>query len=739
MNLKMPRSIAIGVGFIISGLLGTGSALAEMVLEEVIVSAQKRDQNLNDVPIAISSLSDEALKMSGSSTLTDIVGLIPSVGYTEGSLLSAFSVRGIQTITSSPGLDDSVSVYVDGFFLGRQTAYNPELFSVERVEVLRGPQGTLFGKNTIAGAVSIITKRPSEEFEAEVQASYGLDDLHEKKLGAYLSGSLVEGKVAANLSVSSLQRDGYLRNNFLGVDHNDQDRWGVRTQLLFTPNERLEILVAGDYLKQDTQAVINQLGSGVGAVNPFFDPSAETGKFQTHFAASTPRHNDRDFPDKDEREIWGIGVTVNYEFDSDFTFTSLTGYRKVDTFWASDLDATTLDVSGTLKSTMSDYLTQEFRLTSPKYDFFDYVIGVYYFHSDIEEKGDFPIGPDFELPFVDLDLGRADLIQTFGSAKTESHAAYFHGNYHLTDSWTLTGGLRYTYEERDSVWNQDGILFIGLPNFFGVKNHIRDDDWSPTVSLSYRFNDDTTAYLKYTEGFKSGGFNMDIIGDFSDITFEPESAKTYELGFKAELFDRRARLNAAIYKTDYQDLQVYSLREVTGEIRNAGEATIKGAELELSVVLTENLLASFSTGYIDTEFDEFDDCGTVDVSFIPPVTESVDCEGNKLAGSPQKTASAAFDYRLPMGAGDFIVYAEWRYTGDTYFGVTNRDTEFVDAYSLYNARLGYSTEQWSVYLWGKNLTDEKYELTNSELPLLKQDVILWGLPRTFGLEFNYSF
>ncbi len=690
------------------------------VLEEIIVTAQKREQNLQSVPISITAFSESDIVSRGVQDFRDLTYYIPNVLLPglASNIDAGLSIRGISSDTRNTGFDSGASMYVDGVFIGRSSAFITDLGDVERFELLRGPQGTLFGKNTIAGAMNVTTRSPGNQAEGLIEVQAGNFDL--RRLRGWLGGPLNSaGTVSASVAATVADRDGFQNNVSDGRDFWEVDNQGARGKLRFTPSDRLDILLSADTFEDHSR--FNQMTpiSGLGA----------------DCCVNDPRNTDIDATGEINREFSGGMLSVEFTLNNRSRITSITGYRNNKRKFVSDDDATFQPILVTAFDDREDQLTQELRYSSPDDRKVWYVIGLYYFDQEVtsdRESNAGIIGPDCPQCFapVPLQIALDSLINT------RAWALFGQADWNLGDRAVLTAGLRYTDERRDL----DFFDLRGLPPFgiisLDTTDSISDSDPSWTIGLSYNFSDRTMGYVKASRGFKSGGFNADYIGS-PELRFEPEHATTYEGGIKFQGLNDRLRLNTAVFHTDYEGLQVsiFNPGDLSGfSIRNAAEATIYGLELELTATPTDAFNVSAGIGYQKAEFDEFPDAGGPGVDF----------SGNRLADAPDVTGNLGAQYTWEVAAGARI-YArgDFVYIGDYFTRNSNDALSFVDSYNTLNARVGFESSEgnWVVELWGRNLGDDLYTV-GKDRPLgglFGQDAAIYGEPRTYGVRLVAQF
>jgi iron complex outermembrane receptor protein len=717
-----------------------------LTLEEVIVTAQKREQNLQDVPIAISVVSAADIEAAGFTTLSNITRAVPNLTYVEPTapLFVEYTLRGFSTTGNNAGVDPGVGVYVDGVYLGRGVAFDGVLMDIERIEVLKGPQGTLFGKNTAIGAISIITRKPQPEFDASVQLQYGNFDLFQAQ--AYLNGSLVENTLFAKLSVNYLKRDGYL-NNTTGGSLNDADTLGARAQFLWTASADFESLFTIEASRD----------RGVANYTPVTDGEPITDDDFT-YDISIPQET----IGTTERDLFAASLQMDYGMDN-YDFVSISSYRSVDSFFETDQDYTELDALVVSRREDQNQFSQEFRIVSTGDGPLSWIAGFYYFDQDVDSASIANIGPDFLFAALGIPLVGSglcpdvlgDIGPPFGvlpcslyvdvqaDIKSKSYAGFASITYEFTDSWSFTGGLRYTKEKKELDYSQSSdeplLAFVfGFPLIPPFNDSFSDSEPSGDASLIYLINEDVSTYAKYSHGFKAGGYNATLSSSVSRIRFDPEFVDSYELGLKSSPFDKRLRLNFAAFYMDFDDKQEQQFVPGAGFVQtNAGKATSKGFEIDATALLAEGWDMAGSLGYANAKYKDFL-TGEVDENGVP-----IDFAGNDLVGAPKWTANFSTQYR--WGAfdwADVALRAEVTYQSSSYSDAQNTEEFKSDAFTLVNIRIGLNspTDTWSFTFWTNNLFKEEVWVFASPQNIPWPGRIFQPInPRTYGVEFRYNF
>ena len=719
MRLSLSTAVALVLAAPVLAHAKPADAGASSQVEEVVVTAERRETKLQQTPIAISALTSKTLTDAGITRVEDFANMLPNVYIDDRNLRGQnIAIRGISADLNNPGLDQGVGIFLDGVYLGRATAGNSNLFDLERVEVLRGPQGTLYGKNTIAGAINYITRKPTDQFQAEADVSYG--NYNAVTADAVVSGALIPGKLFASIGGSVDERDGIIKNLTTGTRLDNRNGQSGRIVLVGKPTDNLEVVVRADVARDRTHSGANEvLDNGAFTGLPFEEPAPST------------RTVHQDFDAVQNRDSWGVSGEVNWSTPAG-TLTSLTAYRGLNWHNLNDNDDTDLNILATGINEGQTQVSQEVRFASNTNGRFDYVVGAYYFHQGLNTDSHAVVGPDLG---VYPDTITADI---FARVDTDSYAAFAHGEYHFNDQWSLAAGVRYTDEEKKVVQSQIGDPYQLLQATQAPRTLTRSEgNVSPTVSLNYKANPNLFLYFTFSQGYKSGGFNI-----FSIVTpatkpsdnaeYKPESVNNFEIGLKSEFFDHRLRFNASAYYMDYKNLQENQLilTGITSQFQtsNAAKARSMGIELEVAGRPTRELQLGATYGYDDATFS----------SFAHATTTNADYTGNTLPRAPRHNASVYAELNHPLT--DQVALfgrVEASYRSRVYFGIDN--ALFQEPLTLVNARIGVQAPsgRWGVYLWGRNLGDVDYAIDKEFGAIVPgQTVESIAAPRTFGVEFR---
>lgn len=713
---------SLGASLLLAGSAGESAAQTEAdgeaLLEEIIVTAQRREQSLQSVPVAVTAISNSALRDNAVVDLGDIQSLAPNLTLHEGDARNAVVyIRGIGQVDSLAFADPGVGIYVDDVYLGRAQGAFLDVFDAERIEVLRGPQGTLYGRNTVGGAVKFVSRKPTNEVRATAGATLGGYDRIDLK--GSLSGPLVKDRLFGKIAAAVISRDGYATNSVDGEDDGDKEAFAWRASLLFTPNTdwKIEISTDGSRDHADTSRTPARETSVFGIVPPNDDP------FEI----------DADFNDLSDIDVWGMAGSISYSPQEGVTLRSISSYREMKYNTHLDLDATAFPFLGVFVFQDQNQFSQELQLLYDTGGRFDLVAGLYFFREhDITEAGVF--GP--AIAFVSNSLN--DQINL-------SYAAYGQAGYALTDRLSLIAGLRFTYEKKSfdriqEFFAADTPLVPPLGEGFRLTDIDVEDNWSnlsPKFGLEYTTDSGALIYATASRGFKSGGFDgrSNLLDDA--VPYEPETVWSYELGAKATLLGGKATLNAAAFFYDYTNLQLSSfIADEFGDFQalftNAGSAEMKGFEIEFAARPSADLTISASAGFLDGEYKLFIGPGGNDIS-----------GQRELVNAPKWTLRFAADYRLfSSDVGELTLRGDASYRSKVYPTVSSSSLLMQPGYTILNASLGFDSAngRWHLAVGGKNLTDERYRQHAFDLSdSLGYQLAYYGAPRTWYVSASLEY
>lgn len=736
-------------------LLGTTTSMAEAPsssdlkansskLEEVNVTAQKREQRLLDVPISVSVINRQQLTNSHISTLSNITGLIPNfqAGLPNGEVIPIFSIRGVSMADYSVNQSSPIGVYIDEVNLGANYTHGLSIFDLERIEVLRGPQGTLYGKNTTGGAINLISKTPDFEADGYIKLGVGNNNLRSAE-GAYET-PIIEQKLSARLAYTIEEADGYTDNHNPGKkDLSATDRHSARLVLNYQPTEQFAAILrlSTGRSSPEHQAIIPEI-SGPPA-NLFYErPSS----YDSH-------DTDANKTGRTKVKTDGGSLSLTWE-TGDVIFTSVTGIYSGEFDQQADSDGTAMQILEVDYLSELDQWSQDFRVSSQQSEPFAYTAGLYFAKEEIDTNiiYDFfhvlrAFVPDFDPPNSGFSQG-----QHYEQEK-ESRAIYGQLSYKLSTSTTLTTGLRYTEDENSQsnvntyMADYDRVPQFGLipfnapydPNAVYPKQSFTDHEWTGTVKLDHHLNDNTMAYGSYSRGYRSGAFNGSAVADPAELApVDPEYVNAYEIGVKGEQLNGRLQYSTALFYYDYRNQQFINIVGTQQLLDSAKRSRIQGAELELHALATDNLSLHFGLGIMDAEY--------TDGPFLDSQGETLDLSGNQLISAPDLNVNIAADYRIDLSHGTLNSHIDANYNDSQWFSAFNDAANYGDigesSVTLINARLEYqpANSQLTIALWGKNIGDKEYKTYAINLSdSFGYNYTMSGAPRTYGAEVSLTF
>ncbi|MDP4029288.1 MAG: TonB-dependent receptor [Gallionella sp.] len=712
---------------------------APLSLGEVVVTAQKRVQSIEEVPVSMTVVDRKTLDNSRAATLTEMQQLVPNFSIAQSLGVNTVTIRGVGGGGRNIGFDTRAGVYLDGIYMGQAQALDQSLSDIEQVEVLRGPQGHLFGRNTVAGAVNITTRAPSETFASSFRAVAGNYGTREGY--ASVSGPISD-KLLGKFSLGYEARDGFTTNLFNNRKVDDLKRASLRGQLAIQASDRLMIDLAADH------ANIRQKGIAEAATG-MFDAPLPGGLYPDHTVNynTTPYLNNR---------LSGASLTANYDMAGGRTLTAITGYRdthqnrEVDNDWSPD-DMFHVNYTDNFKQ-----LSQEIRIASPLAGPLRYVAGVYLMHEsadtyrlaitgqDTHTLVNHPLVP-VPIPFGTLlGMNPGDTIPVSGTVKTDSYALFGSLDYDLTDRLTLNLDARYTGERKSLLYNINGAASgaIGMGTAVSYTDGRSDSMLTPMAGITYALDKSLNLYGKYSTGFKSGGWNLDYltatqIADGMD--FNKETVNSYELGLKGATADRRLSYDLAVFHSTFKDFQVFQFVDLGAgttemQLKNAAKAESTGAEASLRAMLTNNLSIGGNIGILKATFNSFPGGLT---------GGGGDAAGKRLPDAPDLTAAVTVNYSMaaPSMGGRLDFYGEVSHRSKSYSNVDN--SEILDAVSsrdIVNARVSFAADQapLKLSLWARNLFNNNYTTARGR-DFFGNQFVKRGDPRAFGIDGKISF
>lgn len=724
-------------------------------VEEIVVTARKREERLQSVPVAVSAFTADMLERRGIATLADLNSSVPNLGWQSppsgGGGSSAFFIRGIGQFDFIATADQSVGLYVDGVYVARAVGALLSVVDLERIEILRGPQGTLFGRNTPAGAVQVFTQKPSfEDMEGWVEAGTGSHERIDVK--ASLNAPLA-ANAAIKLTAATLNQDGYGRSLVSGEEHNQQEDYYLRGQVRVEPSDAVRINIAADYTSRDGSfdsfkaIAIDDGDFLINVYNSMLIAQGFAPINSANFVAPGRYDTWKGTPSLDKSDIYSILGNVEWDLSDSLTVKSITGYRSLKNDTVQDFDGTPYPFVEQFVYTDSKQFSQELQLNGRFMDGrLNVVSGVFYFREHVEEfipafifagisrtgpgPFDFAFDPNVDglpLPFPPFSFVNNLNTDIAIDQVTRSYAAFGELTYAVTDTVSFTAGLRYTKDEKDLVQSYTGRGPIAV-----------DDDWSaltPRFSLSWQATDDVLAYVSASRGFRAGGFNGRESAALAPTSFDPEFVWSYEAGVKSDLLDRRLRLNLTGFYYDYKDRQGTVLRpDQTVGVGNIAAVEMYGAEVELIAVPVERLRVEGTLGLLHHEITKIDISGG-----IPGLTLD-----SNLENAPSVTASGALQYEFDLAnSGSLTLRGDITYKSKHEFLLPNYPNEGQKGYAVVNARATWLSpnENWQVSVFGKNIFDKTYRIFGENTIGFGFGIVLaqYGRPAEWGIDVKYRF
>ena len=751
------KKLLIGTGA--AALMWTGAASAQTDaqpqeedatarLESIVVTAQKRAENVQDVPISITALSSAALEKQRVDNITSLDNLVPSlrIASADAAANPKIFIRGAGLNDFNPTSSSGVGLYADGVYIGSPLAQFAAFYDLDRVEVLRGPQGTLYGRNTTGGAINVIAKKPTFTPEGYASVEYGSFDALEATFG--VGGPVVGDKLAFRLAGQYAEDEGYSTNTVTGNKVNNAERYAMRGSLLYTPDDRTDVLF--------TMNTFTNLG---GVVQPksrqLFpaDPAAAgpdgvcaPGFYRSGLCTDAlgfadtdpdPYHITADFEGKDKVSLWSAALTVDREIGDRLTLTSITAYQDVERKAHENTDSSPLQMIEAYYFNDQKQFSQELRLASDG-DKLKWVLGAYYMNDETTSDSAYDIlrelRPLFVSPSNPTGASPEDSVIFLGypyTQKTDSYAVFGQADYEIAPRLFLTAGLRWSADEKSMDYSTVAEQAITLFTYEADKTF---SDWSGKLGLKYDLTDTTNIFASYSRGYKSGGFfggNAD-----SPEQIEPynnETVDAFEVGSKSDLLGNRLRMNLSGFYYDYQDIQAYSTVERGGltvqVLDNAASSEMYGAEAEFVARPVANLDLSLGLAWLHAEYGDYQSLGD-------------DYSGNTMPQSPEFSLTSRASYTFDLDSGFQITPSiDASYRSKVYFDSTNRERLSDPELWLLGAELAVLSPDGHIEggLWGRNLTDEAYLTSANPIDSLGVDLLTYSRPRSVGVFLRYRY
>ena len=675
------------------------------LIEEVVVTARKRAENLQETPISISAFTAAGLEQRQIDNISQVASFTPNLIFDTSSALSgtkssaSIFIRGVGQTEFSLNTDAGVGLYLDGVYISRSVGAVLDIIDVERVEVLRGPQGTLFGRNTIGGAISLTSKKPTEELSGDIDVTIGRYDRLDVKAKVNIP---ITDKFFAAFSAASFKRDGYIDRPLLGDETGEDDSLAAQAIFRWLPTDDLEFNLNIDATRERETSCCGELvatypNSALAGINNAGRVSSDPLIFDDRQLPNSKFDDNSTFDVPSDLDLWGVGLTGEWTINEHLSVKSITAYRDLDSVNGRDADHSPVLLAHTIDIFDHEQFSQEFQLQGSSYgDRVKWITGLYYF----AEEG---------LNVNDVDFGSLVHLVSGGEVDNNSYAVFAQTTYDVTDKLSITAGVRWTKDTKR--FKPDCCQFIISSNSFAPGTPILPDgeqsetikEVLPMINIAYQWTEGFMTYLSYSEGFKSGGFTQRVFPPRMHVpSFDPEFVEVYEAGFKWSGLDGRIRVNGAAFFTDYTDLQVTVFDGIAPVTQNAAAAEVEGFELELLAVPLDRLTVEVGIGYLDAEYTE-----------VNPAATEIDLSKD-LVNTPELSVNFGLQYNFDLkGKGTLTPRIDWFYKADYYNDALNSKALYQDSYDLVNASISFENLEgkWQIILSGKNLTNERYITT----------------------------
>jgi len=713
---------------------GTAETQGNAGLQEIIVTAQKRAENLQDVPIAVTAISGDDLTARGISDVQAFARLVPNMAFSNNYGETRITLRGLsfQDLATQGG-EPRVAYHVDGAFLAESGDIGGTFYDIDRVEVNRGPQGTLFGRNAIAGTVNVITRQPTDSLSGYLNTEIG--SYSTTNLDGAISGPLADG-VSGRIAFQTRNHAGYDFNVPNNIDINNQSTQAFRGKLRFDPSENFTAVLSADYFQERDRDGPLLVGGAVAGATPL----AVTLGGQV--SDGNPRHDFSGLLPYTRKTSYGFSLDTKLNLGNDYSLASLTAYHHSYFDYIYDDEASTLALIRSNSSELAGQLTEELRLNK---DFTrgNFTVGAYFYGQNYEMSTINPFyGPAaaaIGIPGA-LASGYSQGFTLGGNVNTRSEAAFGQFTYNLTDTTALIAGARYSWEKKQKFneFFDFDVATLFNPNFVNtaptLSGSVSYNNFSPRVTLEQKLGPDQSIYVTFAKGFKAGGFNLGGLAP----AYQPETLTDYEAGVKLDLFDRKLRFNGAGFYYDYKNQQEVVALQTSNEFINAASSKLYGAEFELTAIPVHGLELDASAAFLHSEFTGFNTFNPTD-----PGLGTISLAGKRLPFTPKYTLGYGAQYTFDTNVGAFTVRADGRSNSQVYFDQFNTEVNSERASTIGNASIGWKdvNDHLAVTAFVKNIADGLY----------KNGTFVGGgaigfpingsydPPRTYGVQFGVKF
>lgn len=774
-------AIGVVLNFLVAGECGAAESGTRGRLEEIVVTAQKRQQDIQDVPISMTALTSDFVLDAGLIDLDVIMQYAPnvSVNTNTDTRNTVLRIRGVGSVQNNAGIDPSVGAFIDGIYQGRTgLASAADLIDIERIEVLRGPQGTLFGKNTAAGAFNIVTKKPSLS-ERELFVEGILGNIGQRVLRGTVNVPLVEDSLAFRLSGYVGRRD-FFDDNLSGGGRNDDDRNGLRLHTLWTPRDDLNVRITFEYATAQSTCCVADIVSYDGppaldvTFGPFVSPDGTpVGSLAESTGRPLPpvdpfdRVVDANEDTIDSTRLLGVSSEIDYDL-GDHAIKGIFGYREFDSFSVLDGDFSGYDAVFQITDESFHQWSAELQLISPDAESLEYLLGAYFYNQRDSTKGELGIAEEWiaASPFTGVALGATAEDGVAYNRDTNIHETYSfalfgNGTYHFNESWSVTVGLRGTYEEKKRRGSQIATFELDTGPFGPPRypdQSLSVFNLSPLGVLQFRPTDQSMLFAKVARGFKSGGFNQQRTTGGDGEAFDDEEATDFEIGYRSTWFDRALVLNITGFYMLYDEFQAQAFDGTGFTVTNAGSLTSYGVEADAFVAPHPDVTVGGGLGWNEARYDDFDNSPcTAEQAFAARLANGninaranciQDLGGRRLDNAPRWTANVytqivrALGWEDPFGyvlAGRFRVEYSYR---DFIYLSQDLDSNLTEGpVHLLNMRAGIFAEDghWDLTAWTTNVLDERYLVFGIDVPIVSGFAGLNAPPRQYGATLRVFF